>query len=194
MRVLAMSSIEEKYLEDTEIELFNSSVLDRLSLSHIDGLLIRPLKSEDYDRGFLQLLAQLTEVGNINREQFLNRFHMMKNTGSYYIIVIEDVNTEKVVATATLVVEQKFIHNCAVRGRLEDVVVNNKYRGKHLGKLVIKIILQLSRYLRCYKLSLDCKDHLIPFYESLGFKREPSNANYLNMRFPTENNTEQSHL
>lgn len=39
---------------------------------------------------------------------------MMKNTGSYYIIVIEDVNTEKVVATATLVVEQKFIHNCAV--------------------------------------------------------------------------------
>ncbi|XP_068981458.1 probable glucosamine 6-phosphate N-acetyltransferase [Bombus flavifrons] len=189
-----MSSIEEKCLEDTEIELFNSSVLDRLSLSHIDGLLIRPLKSEDYDRGFLQLLAQLTEVGNINREQFLNRFHMMKNTGSYYIIVIEDINTEKVVATATLVVEQKFIHNCAVRGRLEDVVVNSKYRGKHLGKLVIKIILQLSRYLRCYKLSLDCKDHLIPFYESLGFKREPSNANYLNMRFSTENNTEQSHL
>ena len=108
-------------------------------------------------------MAQLTEVGNINREQFLNRFHMMKNTGSYYIIVIEDANTEKVVATATLVVEQKFIHNCAMRGRLEDVVVNSKYRGKHLGKLIIKIILQLSCYLRCYKLSLDCKDHLIPF-------------------------------
>lgn len=77
---------------------------------------------------------------------------------------------------------------------MEDVVVNNKYRGKHLGKLVVKIILQLARYLRCYKLSLDCKNHLIPFYESLGFKREPENANYLNMRFLNENTTEQSHL
>lgn len=141
----------------------------------------------------------------------------MKNAGSYYIIVIEDTSSGKIIATATLVVEQKFIHNCALvcllniflmiqfwktikinnllqRGRLEDVVVNNKYRGKHLGKLVINVILQLAIYLRCYKLSLDCKDNLIPFYESLGFKREPNNANYLNMRFHTGNATEQSHL
>ncbi|XP_053985986.1 probable glucosamine 6-phosphate N-acetyltransferase [Hylaeus anthracinus] len=189
-----MSSIEGNNVGDTETELFNASILERLSLSQIEGLLIRPLKSDDYDRGFLQLLSQLTEVGNVSKEQFLSRFHMMKSTGSYYIIVIEDISIGKIIATATLVVEQKFIHNCALRGRLEDVVVNNKYRGKHLGKLVIKVILQLARYLRCYKLSLDCKDHLIPFYESLDFKREPSNANYLNMRFPNENTTEQSHL
>ena len=185
-----MSSIQE----NTETELFNPSILERLSSSQVDGLLIRPLRSGDYDRGFLQLLTQLTEVGNVSREQFLNRFHTMKSNGSYYIIVIEDPSTEKAIASATLVVEQKFIHNCALRGRLEDVVVNNKYRGKHLGKLVVKIILQLARYLRCYKLSLDCKNHLIPFYESLGFKREHENANYLNMRFLNENTTEQSHL
>ncbi|XP_043792545.1 probable glucosamine 6-phosphate N-acetyltransferase [Apis laboriosa] len=189
-----MSCTEENCFEDKEIELFNSSILEHLSLSHIEGLLIRPLKSKDYDRDFLQLLTQLTEVGNISREQFLNRFHMMKDTGSYYTIVIEDVTIGKIVASATLVIEQKFIHNCALRGRLEDVVVNNKYRGKHLGKLVVKIILQLSNYLQCYKLSLDCKDHLIPFYESLGFKREPNNANYLNMRFSIENTAKILHL
>ena len=189
-----MSSIEEKSFGDTDIELFNSNVLERLSLSHVEGCVIRSLRSGDYDRGFLQLLAQLTEVGNISKEQFLNRFHLMKNAGSYHIIVIEDTSSGKIIATATLVIEQKFIHNCALRGRLEDVVVNNKYRGKHLGKLVINVILQLALYLRCYKLSLDCKDNLIPFYESLGFKREPNNANYLNMRFHTGNATEQSHL
>ncbi|XP_076164333.1 glucosamine 6-phosphate N-acetyltransferase [Ptiloglossa arizonensis] len=189
-----MSSIKENNFGGIETELFNASILEQLSLSQIEGLLIRPLKSDDYDRDFLQLLTQLTDVGNVSKEQFLSRFHMMKGTGSYYIIVIEDMSTGKIIASATLVAEQKFIHNCAMRGRLEDVVVNNKYRGKHLGKLIVKVILQLACYLRCYKLSLDCKDHLIPFYESLGFKREPSNANYLNIRFHNENTTEQSHL
>ncbi|XP_031833623.1 glucosamine 6-phosphate N-acetyltransferase [Nomia melanderi] len=189
-----MNTIQGPNIGDAETELFNANILERLSLSQIEGFLIRPLKSGDYDRGFLQLLTQLTEVGNISREQFLKCFHMMKSTGSYYIVVIEDVNTKKVIVSATLVTEQKFIHNCAMRGRLEDVVVNNKYRGKHLGKLIVKIIWQLANYLRCYKLSLECKDHLIPFYESIGFKREPSNANYLNMRLPNDSTTEQSHL
>lgn len=39
---------------------------------------------------------------------------MMKGTGSYYIIVIEDMSTGKIIASATLVAEQKFIHNCAM--------------------------------------------------------------------------------
>ncbi|KAL2713543.1 putative glucosamine 6-phosphate N-acetyltransferase [Vespula squamosa] len=177
-----------------EIELFNKNILERLTLPHVEGLLLRPLRSTDYDKGFLELLAQLTEVGKINKEQFLNKFQSMKNAGIYYIIVIEDIHSTKVIGSATLISEQKFIHNCALRGRLEDVVINNNYRGKHLGKLLVNVILQLARYLHCYKISLDCRDNLIPFYESLGFKREPNNANSLNIRFSNENTTEQSHL
>lgn len=33
-------------------------------------LLVRPLQLEDYDKGFLQLLSQLTAVGNVNRMTF----------------------------------------------------------------------------------------------------------------------------
>jgi glucosamine-phosphate N-acetyltransferase len=83
---------------------------------------------------------------------------------------------------------------CLQRGRLEDVVVNNTYRGKSLGKLIVTIIVQLAHYFHCYKLSLDCIDRLVPFYENIGFKREPNNANYLNMRFHGEEATGQSHL
>ncbi|KAI4495860.1 hypothetical protein M0802_008266 [Mischocyttarus mexicanus] len=180
--------------EEEEIELFNKNILERLTLPYVEGLRLRPLTSTDYDKGFLELLAQLTEVGKVNKEQFLNRFQSMKNAGIYYIIVIEDLSNTKIVASATLISEQKFIHNCALRGRLEDVVVNNNYRGNHLGKLLVNVILLLARNLHCYKISLDCRDNLIPFYESLGFKREPNNANSLNIRFSNENTTEQSHL
>lgn len=38
----------------------------------------------------------------------------MKAAGGYYIVVIEDIYSGKIIACATLVVEQKFIHNCGV--------------------------------------------------------------------------------
>lgn len=33
-------------------------------------------------------------------------------------------------------------------------------------------------------MSLDCKDPLIPFYKTLGYKLEPGNANSMMLRFP----------
>lgn len=157
------------------------------NLQPADELVIRPLMTTDYEKGFIQLLGQLTEVGNITKEQFLNRFWKMKATGSYYVIVVEDTNNGNVIGSATLVLEQKFIHKCALRGRLEDVVVSKDYRGKQLGKLIVMTILQLAHHLQCYKLSLDCRDTLVPFYESLGFKKETGNGNHLNVRFHYEN-------
>lgn len=59
----------------------------------------------------------------------------MKSAGCYYITVIEDTRSGRLIGSASLVTELKFIHECALRGRLEDVVVNNTYRGKQLGKL-----------------------------------------------------------
>merc|ERR1719480_732586 len=46
---------------------------------------------DDYDRGFLELLGQLTSVGNISREAWSQRWKDMKRCNStYYVIVIED--------------------------------------------------------------------------------------------------------
>lgn len=33
---------------------------------------VRPLMESDYDKGFLQLLSQLTSVGNVSRAEFLS--------------------------------------------------------------------------------------------------------------------------
>lgn len=69
---------------------------------------IRPLCRSDYNSGYLETLGFLTEVGEVSRRQFEERFDQMaQRKDTYYIIVIEDTTTKKVVATGTVVVELK---------------------------------------------------------------------------------------
>src|SRR4029434_11312025 len=37
----------------------------------------------------------------------------MRKSGDYYIVVVEDTQLGQIVATATLIIEHKFIHGCA---------------------------------------------------------------------------------
>ena len=54
---------------------------------------------------------------------------------TYYICVIEHRDTGRIVASASLILEWKFIHSAGFRGRLEDVVVDEAMRGKKLGNM-----------------------------------------------------------
>uniref|UniRef100_A0A8C3VDM1 Glucosamine 6-phosphate N-acetyltransferase n=1 Tax=Catharus ustulatus TaxID=91951 RepID=A0A8C3VDM1_CATUS len=104
-----------------------------------DGLVLRPLCTADLNRGFFKVLGQLTETGVVSPEQFIKTFEHMKRSGDYYVTVVEDTNLGQIVATATLVIEHKFTHSCAKRGRIEDVVVSGECRGKQLGKLFLHL-------------------------------------------------------
>ena len=134
--------------------MFQSSVLAdlRLSSGPASDLVLRSLCLEDYDRGYLTLLSQLTTVGDISREEWEARWHQMRDCNStYYVVVLEDSTLGQVVGAATLVLERKFIHSCGSVGRLEDVVVSDKYRGRQLGKLLVTTTSLLAVKLGCYK-------------------------------------------
>ncbi|ESN94236.1 hypothetical protein HELRODRAFT_68685 [Helobdella robusta] len=137
-----------------------------------EGLKLRPLSADDFAKGcYLDLLKQPNLVGQIFTETILSRFNLMKSTPStYFIFVIEDLEKQKIVASATVVVERKFIHECSSRGRIEDVVVDEGYRGLQLGKLLVVVGEFLSKKLGCYKTSLECSDGKVEFYEKVGFK------------------------
>jgi glucosamine-phosphate N-acetyltransferase len=147
--------------------------------------LIRPLSISDYDHGYIDLLRQLTECGKITYDEFEQRFYQMKQClNTYYILVIEDLNLNKqIIGTATLVCEKKFIRQLAIRGRIEDVVVDNRYRGQQLGKLLVDLLTKFAREkCDCYKISLECKDELVKFYRQFGYDHEEK-QNYLCQRF-----------
>lgn len=52
---------------------------------------------------------------------------------SYQIFVVEETKEAKIVATATLLLEKKFIRGCGLAGHIEDVVVDESVRGQKLG-------------------------------------------------------------
>ncbi|GLI59207.1 hypothetical protein VaNZ11_001043 [Volvox africanus] len=75
------------------------------------NLEVRPLKTSDYEKGFLDLLAHLTAVGEVSREAFEEQLKLRDLAGSYRTVVIEDGG--RIIATAAMVIELKFIHSCS---------------------------------------------------------------------------------
>ncbi|GMS84226.1 hypothetical protein PENTCL1PPCAC_6401 [Pristionchus entomophagus] len=165
--------------------LFDSSILADEIVGHVpNGLRVRPLHIDDYDKGFLHVLSQLTSVGEIDRSSWEWRFRSMQRTipSTYFVCVVEELDSTRVVGAATLVLEWKFIHSAGSRGRVEDVVVDESMRGKKLGVLLNDVLVRLAKQMGVYKVSLECNDKLIPFYEQFGYKKDAGN-NFLVQRF-----------
>lgn len=85
--------------------LFDERLLEDMKDLEPDGLRLRPLRSEDFHSGFvphcflieprrfLDVLSNLTTVGDVSEAQFLSRFHSMQATKplAYYIVVLEEI-------------------------------------------------------------------------------------------------------
>jgi len=188
------SPLDEYTTADANV-LFNDSVLRRMDCTRCSftahgisysnpgaGLIARPLERGDFDKGYLGLLSQLTKVGDYSREKFEYQFDGMKQmVGCHYIVVVEDPACNKVIASASLVVERKFIHGAALRGRIEDIVVDKDYRNLRLGSLLVELLTVLSKEVGCYKTTLDCKADMVGFYKKFGYVSE--GQLFMSMRF-----------
>ncbi|RUS32354.1 acyl-CoA N-acyltransferase [Jimgerdemannia flammicorona] len=143
------------------------------------GYRIRPLAIDDYDRGVLKLLSQLSVVGEVSKDQFIERFEHMRNLKTYFITVIHEESTDRTVAVGTLVVEYKFLHECGKIGHIEDIVVDDSQRGKKFGQRLIDQLQYTARAIGCYKVILNCTLHNVPFYEKCGLhQKDVQMANY----------------
>ncbi|HET6422499.1 MAG TPA: GNAT family N-acetyltransferase, partial [Planctomycetaceae bacterium] len=90
---------------------------------------------------------------------------------------------ERIIGTASLLLETKFIHNGGRVGHVEDVAVDPNYQGQGIGQALIHHLIEVCRRERCYKLILDCNPQLVPWYSKLGF-REWCHAMRLDLEVP----------
>ncbi|KAG0087558.1 Glucosamine-phosphate N-acetyltransferase-like protein [Podila epicladia] len=163
-------------------ELISATVQSQLP----EGYLMRPLEITDYNKGFYDCLAGLTVVGKVSESSFQETFAaMLRAETVYHIVVIEDLHESRIVATGTLIVEQKFLRGCGKAGHIEDIVVHDSQRGKKFGIRLIDQLKHIGTALGCYKLLLTCSESNEPFYEKSGFLRKDLHmAQYLNQSTP----------
>ena len=111
------------------------------------------------------LLNQLKEMdlSSINYSNAWKNFTLNSSSNSI-VGILED----KVVAYGSIVVENKI--RGEVAGHIEDVVVDERARGKMLGVKLIKELIKIGKSKGCYRITLFCNKKLIQFYERNGFE------------------------
>jgi glucosamine-phosphate N-acetyltransferase len=69
---------------------------------------------------------------------------------------------KRIVAYGSIVIENKIRGEKA--GHIEDIVVNNKFRGMNIGVKLIDELTKIGDNRGCYRITLFCDKSLVNFY------------------------------
>jgi glucosamine-phosphate N-acetyltransferase len=149
-------------MASSDAPLFDPSLLPEAStLSLPAHHTIRPLRASDYRIGMLDCLRDLTTVGDIAEEAWLEQYnHFKSRNDTYFMIVVEQDLDEgsssagkgkRIVGTGAVIAERKFIHNLGKVGHVEDIAVAKDQQGKGLGIKIIKALVGVAEKVGCYK-------------------------------------------
>ena len=128
---------------------------------------IRELSGSEINERFLETLTSLAEVGLTvpeAREIFRSQLRSGVRT---YVALVEG----QIAGTATLLVEQKFIHRGGRIGHIEDVAVHRDFQKQGIGTALVRHTTEEARKFGCYKVILSCFPDRVAFYERLGYRR-----------------------
>ena len=144
--------------------------------------IIRNLKENDFSKkSYYKLLSQLSTI-DMNEMSMEQSIEFLKNLNeNHQIFVIEDETSKEIIATGTLIIENKLIRNYGKVGHIEDVCVINAFRNKGVGKRLIDHLVSISYKSGCYKIILNCDHNIVDFYVKCGFKEKGNQmAKYIN--------------
>ncbi len=133
---------------------------------------IRAADAKDMEE-LLRILDQLsprnTDDKSVSKEKLTNVMNTMASSGNHYLAVYDDGG--RIAGTAMLVVQYNLSHGGRPYGHIENVVIDEKYRGKGIGKALVDYLVEEARKGNCYKVILNCSEDNISFYKKCGFNQ-----------------------
>ena len=123
------------------------------------------------------LLAQLTPGASLTRDGLDD----VLADDNVHLFVMRDADG-RIIATATLCVCHAL---SATKAAIEDVVVDDRHRGCHLGRQLMQHILRVAPSFAPEKICLTSRPQRIAanrLYQSLGFQRRDTNSYQMAVR------------
>ena len=77
-----------------------------------------------------------------------------------------------ILCSGTIIIEPKIIRKGKSAAHIEDIVVLKKYRNKGIAKELLENLEKIAKDNECYKIILDCQNHVQSFYEKSGFTQK----------------------
>ena len=112
-----------------------------------------------------------SDVVNILIDSFSNNYDKEINESIFYsdevdgIVAMEEGN---ILGYASIHYIKKITRKSGI---IEDVVVKENQRGKGIGKLLVKNIIEKAKKNNCDKIILSSSEKNLKFYEKLGFQK-----------------------
>ena len=113
--------------------------------------------------------ADFSQVIEIWKKSFNNKFD--KEINSTYLTdpsSITSVDSNTITGVASLHIIKKLTRTL---GLIEDVAVNENYRGKGIGKKLVEKLIGIASEKSCDKTVLNSSEKNSEFYEKIGFEK-----------------------
>lgn len=105
------------------------------------------------------LLDQAFNTETILHESKFDKWHMTPN--QYTFVGFMD---DKLVATYTITIEHKLIHNYGKVAHGEDLAVLKEYQGRGLAKRMMEYGIEFCKQQGVYKFLTDCTEEMVDTY------------------------------
>ena len=135
----------------------------------MDDYYIRDLRIDDYNNNYLGLLQQLYSLSDISQDFFEKQLENIKTRTNYYIRIIEEKSTGKIVATGSIYIEFKFAYNLGKVAYIDDIIVDKDYRNKGLGRMLLAHLKRLAYANGVVYINVLVSEEYARFFESMGF-------------------------
>ena len=152
------------------------------------NVIIRQAEDEDIP-SICRIISQLTPgLPHDYRDAVLKFRDYIKHNRDYWLwVATADLNAApktgqftymanykpnvQVVGTAMMHFQHKLSYNCGTAAHLEDVVVDQRFRGCGIGELLVEKAIETAKAFECYKIMLTCFAKTVPYYLKFGFKQ-----------------------
>ncbi|MBU1203429.1 GNAT family N-acetyltransferase [Patescibacteria group bacterium] len=130
---------------------------------------VRQLEEKDFvtGSGFVETMANMSDISILDIDKLKDIWLAAKKQNIYFFVAEME---GQIVSTVKLLIEPKFFHGGKAAAHIEDVVTRSGYEGRGLSKALLLEAIRTAEKENCYKVILDCKKELVPFYEKSGFK------------------------